>query len=136
MYLADTTFIIDLINSDTGAVEKAQEIDENKLQASLSSISVEEYLRGVFYLFGADQEVLERKLVDAETDLARFDIIDFTYTLARVAAEIDGQLVRAGKMIGFADVLIGATAQFHKLRLLTRNVDHFSRIENLDIESY
>lgn len=136
MYLADTSFIIDLIKSDSGALAKAKEIDEHQLRVSLSAITVEEYLRGIFYLFGEDEEKLEQKLSEAETDLARFDIIDFSYQIARVAAEIDGNLARTGKMIGFADVLIGATARFHNLRVLTRNTSHFSRIPGLDIVDY
>ena len=136
MWLADTTFIIDLVNNDKEAVKKAREIDAKQSIVFISTITIQEYVRGVYYLFGANNEILNKKLLDAEGDLARFSWLDLNYNVAKVAAQIDANLSREGKLIGYADVLIAATAQFYNLSLLTRNKTHFERISNLEIDLY
>ncbi|MHA1444375.1 MAG: PIN domain-containing protein [Candidatus Hodarchaeales archaeon] len=136
MWLADTTFIIDLINNDEGAVEKAKNIDRNRSIVFISAITVQEYLSGIYYLFGNIPEQFDEKLTRAEGDLARFSGIDLNYNVAKAAAKIDADLTRNGEQIGYADVLIGATAHFYQLTLLTRNKNHFKRIPGLQVESY
>ena len=49
---------------------------------------------------------------------------------------IDGQLTSEGCAIGMGDTVIGATALVHEEPVLTRNVEHFDRINDLEIESY
>lgn len=136
MFVADTDFIINLINDDSGAVIKAKEIDDNKIVVGISSITVQEYLRGIYYKFSHDQALLSRKVIKGENDLARFQCITYGYDIAKEASKIDAKLTLEGNQIGFADVIIGTTARFYKAKLLTRNIKHFSRIENLEIENY
>ena len=51
MTLYDTSFIIDLINSDEGAKELANKADEEESVVAISAISVHEYLFGIRYRF-------------------------------------------------------------------------------------
>lgn len=136
MWLADTTFIIDLVNNDEGAVKMAAKIDNMRSIVFISAITIQEYLRGIYYLFGDKPNQIDKKLSKAEGDLARFSGIDLNYNVAKSAAKIDADLTRNGEQIGYADVLIGATAQFYQLILLTRNKDHFERIHGLKIDLY
>ncbi len=136
MWLADTTFIIDLVNSDKGAVDKAKTIDHIQTTVFISTVTVEEYLRGIYFLFHEDSDLLDRKLIKAEGDLARFRYLDLNYQIAKLAAKIDADLTRTGKQIGYADVLIAATARFYDLKLLTRNVKHYTNIHQLGVEKY
>ena len=136
MWLADTTFIIDLVNNDKGAVKMASKLDSMHSIVFISAITIQEYLRGIYYLFGNKPNQIDEKLAKAEGDLARFSGIDLNYNVAKAAAKIDADLTREGEQIGYADVLIGATAQFYQLTLLTRNKDHFKRIEGLKLEVY
>ncbi len=136
MWLADTTFIIDLVNNDEGAVKIAKKIDSMHSIVFISAITIQEYLRGTYYLFGNKPDQIDEKLSKAEGDLVRFSGIDMDYNVAKAAAQIDADLTRKGEQIGYADVLIGATAQFYQLTLLTRNKDHFERIPKLKTEVY
>ena len=136
MWLADTTFIIDLVNNDEEAVKIARQIDRMHSIVFISTITIQEYLRGIYYLFGDKPDQIDEKLSKAEGDLVRFSWIDLNYTVAKAAAQIDADLTRKGLQIGYADVLIGATAQFFQLTLLTRNKDHFERIPSLKIQIY
>ncbi len=136
MWLADTTFIIDLVNNDEGAVKMAQIIDRMHSVVFISAITIQEYLRGIYYLFGNKLNQIDKKLSKAEGDLARFSGLELNYNVAKAAAKIDADLTRKGEQIGYADVLIGATAQFYQLTILTRNDKHFQKIPDLKIDIY
>lgn len=136
MWLADTTFIIDLVNNDEGAVKMAEKIDRMRSMVFISAITIQEYLRGIYYLFGNKPNQIDEKLFKAEGDLARFNGLDLNYNVAKLAAKIDADLTRKGEQIGYADVLIGATAHFYQLTLLTRNKNPFERIPGLRIDFY
>jgi len=66
----------------------------------------------------------------------QFDIIPYTYPIAKRAAQIDADLVRRGYMLPFADVVIAATAMNYGLTLVTKNAAHFNRVKHLKIERY
>lgn len=135
-YLANTTFLIDLVNGDEGALEVAKECDEVNEVVCLSVVSIEEYLRGVYYLYWEDKEVLKRRLASAERDLSAFEILPVTREIAVKAAEIDADLIKREEALSLADILIAATAINHNLILLTRNIEHFKRISKMKIKSY
>ncbi len=136
MYLLDTTFLIDLVKGLPSAITKAQYIDRTRQIAFISVVTVIEYLRGVHYLFTDNPDTLSKRLAKAESDLGRFEIIPIDVHIARIAAKISAQMKRDGQPIGLADVLIAATAMREDLTILTRNVSHFSRIQNVRIETY
>jgi len=134
--LFDTSFLIDLVNGDEGAVKKAEEVDAEALFKAVSTVTVHEYLRGIYYLYGRNEKLLESKLKRAEAELARFEVLPYTYEIAKAAAEIDANLALKGVSISLADVIIAATALHYKLTLVTRNIEHFKGITGLNIETY
>ena len=133
-YIADTTFLIDLVNGDKGAVELAEELDSTGEGMALSAISVEEYIRGVYFLFSGKK--LKEKLRAAKGDLAPFTVIPVDEAVAFKAAEIDASLAKEGLMLSLADILIAATALANNLVLVTRNVKHFKRVRGLKVRRY
>lgn len=136
MRLFDTSFLIDLVKGDEGAVGKAAEVDEERTPRALSVITVHEYLRGIFYCHSMQPAVLGKKLKRAEVELAKFEIFPYTYEIAKVAAEVDGVLRKNGVTLDLADVMVAATALHYKLTMVTRNVKHFKRVPELKIEKY
>ena len=136
MRLFDTGFLIDLVDGDEGAVKKATQVDEEKTFSAISVVTVHEYLRGIFYLHSRKPAVLEEKLRRAESDLARFEILPYTYDIARAAAEIDAGLTKRGISLSFADVIIASTALHYRLTVVTRNIEHFRRVPKLSVEVY
>jgi len=135
-YLADTTFLIDLVNGVEGAVNLAKGFDESNDTVFLSVVSVEEYFRGIYYLYLDDESLLKRKLRAALRDLSPFEILPVTYEVALKAAEIDAKLVKKGLMLSMADILIAASAIVNDLILVTRNIRHFNRIEGVKTITY
>lgn len=134
----DTTFLINLVKGDKGAAQKAKEVDTKSVFKAISVVTVHEYLRGIYYLFSHNKDLLKIKLERAEAELIRFEILPYTYEIARTAAETetDAALALSGTSISFSDTIIAATALHYKLTLVTRNIEHFSRIPELATETY
>ncbi|MBD3189607.1 MAG: PIN domain-containing protein [Candidatus Heimdallarchaeota archaeon] len=105
MFLFDTDFLIDLTNSHEGAISFTQKIDQTPVYKAISVITVQEYLRGVYYLY-RNSSTLSVKLSQAEEELSRFDILPIDYSIAKLAAEIDAFLMKKGRMISSGDVVI------------------------------
>ena len=136
MKIFDTSFLIDLVRGDEGAVQRAVDVDSEGVFKAISVVTVHEYSRGIYYLFGHNKDLLTTKLERAEAELIRFEILPYTYEIAKTAAEMDAALALDGVSISFSDTIIAATALHHKLTLVTRNIQHFSRIPKLTIETY
>ena len=62
-----------------------------------------------------------------------FTQIEFDGQCAREAVEIQLELKKNNKMIAIPDLLIGATAKSNRLKIATKNIDHFKRIADLQI---
>jgi predicted nucleic acid-binding protein len=133
----DTTFIIDLVNSDPRAVKIAQRTDQEGSVASLSVISVHKHLLGVCVKYSG-KEILKVKLEAAERDLAPFMILPLTYDIVSESAKIQASLIKRGRFIGINDIYIAATvtAVANKSPIVTRNRLHFENIQGLTVEPY
>ncbi|MGH7453674.1 MAG: type II toxin-antitoxin system VapC family toxin, partial [bacterium] len=83
-------------------------------------------------LCGAKSEAL---LNDTVQLLELFEIIDFSESEAKNAANIFQDLKSRNLMIGLADIFIAATAIDHDLPLATLNLTHFERISALQLAS-
>ena len=134
MPLFDTNFLIDLTRGDSGAVVMAKRVDDVADVKSISVVTVQEYLRGVFY-HHTGKKSIKKKLQKALADLAHFEQLEFTASIAREAAVIDANLFKNGTMIPYADVIIAATATHHNIPLVTRD-SHFQAIEGLMVIDY
>ena len=63
-------------------------------------------------------------------------IIEIDQQVADRAASIYGKLARDGEVIPDADILIAATAQIYDQTLVTKNVEHFKRVDGLRLEKW
>lgn len=131
----DTTFIIDLVNLDPGAVRLASKIDADGENASISAITAHEYLLGV-HLAYYSKVSLEQKLESAERDLSKFSILTFEEEVAKISAKIHAQTIKKGRPIGINDIYIAATAIYHGAEVVTRNVKHFRDIPDVRLGIY
>lgn len=136
MYLLDTSYLIDLVRGKTEAIELARKIDEEKAYTAISTITFHEYLLGVYLSHWRNRQKLEEMLRKAEAELKIFDILPFTEAIARKTAEKLAHLIKIGKPISLADLIIAATAITHRLKLVTRNKKHYENISELEIITY
>lgn len=69
------------------------------------------------------------------TFFERVEVLDFEEQANQKAVEIHKQLKTKNQLIGFADLMIGATALAKGAKLATLNEAHFKRIDDLEIIS-
>lgn len=128
--LLDSSFLIDLMNGDGDAVEKARDLERDLVQQRISSMTLFELYYGIAR--AADSEA-ERETV--EHVLASKPIYPADTAVMRKAGRLSGELQNHGTPVGDGDVIIGATADIVEEPVLTRNVEDFERL-GVDIESY
>lgn len=129
MIFTDTTFLIDLQRSSRNPRhQSAARWLENhgEVEIVLSAIVLGEFAEGF--------ETTGHPVI--EYYRAAHRIIGLDDRVAMVYSKISRDLRSKGTPIGANDTWIAATALAHLAPLLTRNVDHFSRIEGLEVVSY
>ena len=129
--IQDTSFIIDLLKNDDGAVAKLEEIEANRVPQKCSSVTVLELFEGIYQF----DEVTEERQTVLDV-LKSKHIVDADQDLMETAGKISGKLLREGNQIDREDCVIAATAIQENEPVLTRNVDHFQRIDVLTVETY
>jgi predicted nucleic acid-binding protein len=90
---------------------------------AVSTVTVYELLRGD----DSKEDVFWKEFFD------KVSILDFDMAAAQIAGAIFRQLKPKGNLIEVEDLLIGAVAIRHKMKLATHNTKHLSRIANLTI---
>lgn len=128
--LLDTSFLIDLMNGDEGAVEKARELENDLVQQRLSAMTLFELYYGIAR--AADAEA-ERERI--ENVLASKPIHPADTAVMRKAGRLAGELQNEGTPVGDGDVIVGATAAVLDEPVLTRNVVDFERLD-VEIADY
>ena len=128
--LLDTSFLIDLMNGDEDAVEKARELETELIQQRISSMTLFELYYGIAR---ATESEDERQKV--ENILASKPVHPADTAVMRKAGRLAGELQNEGTPVGDGDVIIAATAEVVDEPVLTRNVDDFERVD-LEIERY
>ncbi|MFB6150454.1 MAG: type II toxin-antitoxin system VapC family toxin [Haloarculaceae archaeon] len=128
--LLDTSFLIDLMNGEEGAVETARELEADLVQQRLSSMTLFELYYGVARATDseAERETVERVLASKPTHPADTAVM-------RKAGRLSGELQNDGTPVGDGDVIVGATADVVGEPVLTRNVEDFERL-GVEIETY
>ena len=128
--LLDTSFLIDLMNGDEDAVEKARELETELVQQRISSMTLFELYYGI-----ARATESENERQNVEDVLASKPIHPADTAVMRKAGRLAGKLQNEGEPVGDGDVIIAATAKVVDEAVLTRNVEDFERLD-VEIESY
>jgi tRNA(fMet)-specific endonuclease VapC len=100
----------------------------------LSAISVVELEHGVYRARSPQQAAKRRGYLD--TVFAAIPSEPFTREIGHVVAQADAEARKQGKVIPFADLLIGGTALYFGYGLVTCNERHFRMIPNLPVHSF
>lgn len=128
----DTTFIIDILRNDKGALVKAIELDNEPIVFTTEA-NVYEIVSGVW-----QQKInREKALHDMEVLLGRFTVLPLEHRGSLKAGEIAGMLSKQGRMIDDVDCMVAGILLANGCdTVVTRNVRHFERIESMKVESY
>lgn len=126
-YLLDTNICISMFKNKQGIREKI-------LDVSLTNCFVSEItLAELFY--GAAKSGREEHFKDVEMVIRMFKVLP-VYPCLRLYGGMKVELEAKGMRIDEFDLLIGATAVFNKMVMVTSNVKHFERIPEIQIENW
>lgn len=128
--ILDTCFVVDLLNNDTAAVKKAQELDRLHMPLFTTAITVFEIWQGVSDI--KDKNKLEK----INTLLESIGLLQLDQESAKIGGVVHSGLYRQGVPIQPEDSMIAGIALTHGKKILTRNIKHFSRIKNVVVERY
>ena len=121
----DTDILIDFFSNVTPGAQVVS-ILISREEAVLTSVSV-------FELYAGAEG--KRRLKQIETLIQNLMILPLDVFEAVMAGKIYTQLKTKGQMIGTHDILIAAICLTNGLPLYTKNVIHFSKIEDLQVLS-
>jgi len=121
----DTDILIDFFSNVTPGAQVLS-ILISREEAVLTSVSVFELYAGVEG---------KRRLKQIETLIQNLMILPLDVFEAVMAGKIYTELKTKGQMIGTHDILIAAICLANGLPLYTKNVIHFSKIEDLQVLS-
>lgn len=129
--IVDTDVLIDLMQDDDRAKRKIGDLEAQNVPLRISAVSQFELYHSIERV---DDSSTRRRHI--ENVLETKPLYPADGTVMKKAGRIDGRLASDGRAIGIGETIIGATALVHEEPVLTRNVDHFERIDGLDVETY
>lgn len=127
-YLIDTNICIFYFKGEYNICQKIRQVGLRNIY--ISEITVAELLFGAY-----NSRYLEKHLSEVQEVISLFTVIPIYPSLNTYASE-KAKLQRKGTLIDDFDLLIGATAVHNNMVLVTDNLKHLSRIDNINIENW
>lgn len=128
-YLIDTDILIYSLKGNEIVIRNFQLKKNNP--KSISVISYGELVHGA-----KKSKYVEKNLANVKRLIEIFPVINITPAVMDTFGELKANLEKSGNIIDDMDLLIGSTALVHNLTLVTNNINHFKRIEGLEIENW
>lgn len=130
IYTLDTNAVAEVLRDNATFIRRiANALDRND-GVTLNAITYFETRRGLFL------PTFRRKLATFEEFANLFSVLPLDTKALDISADIYQNLRRQGTPLEDADILIAGTAIANYAVLVTRNLKHFERIENLRLESW
>ncbi|GAB3686356.1 hypothetical protein GCM10028857_18280 [Salinarchaeum chitinilyticum] len=132
MKLCDTSVLVDVDRGGDEIADRVERLDEEGRHA-ISTVTVTELRLGVNKGY-EDESARAEAMQELERLVARFDVVDINRPVAVATADIVADLQDRGVPLhDLHDVYVAAAALVERLPVLTANVDHFDRIEGIDV---
>jgi tRNA(fMet)-specific endonuclease VapC len=129
--IADTTFIIDIMRNDQGAIVKAKKLEQKNIPLIITAPTVFELGVGISLSKKPRQE---KTRIHEVLESLPFQPLD--YESSQAAGQIYGDKQKTGDMIDPQDAMIAGIAKTSGEKILTRNQKHFQGIPGLTTETY
>ncbi|MFP5042476.1 type II toxin-antitoxin system VapC family toxin [Parasediminibacterium sp. JCM 36343] len=127
-YLLDTNICIFFIKGQYDLKNKVNKVGSQN--CFISEITVAELKYGI-----ENSKTVDEMRVIVEAFIPKFAIIPI-YNCLDIYAKEKAKLRKHGQLIDDFDILIGATAVANKMIMVTNNVSHLNRIENIELEDW
>ena len=131
MACLDTTFLVDLLRRDPGAISKLKHLEDAGDRLATTHLNLVE-----LYVGAHRSSDPEAKLGEVEELLEDLEVLEFGKEECAVCGRMIASLLSRGEPIGTADMIAGCIALAHAQTMITRNTEHYRRIPGLSVESY
>ncbi len=128
MILIDTDICIEILRGNKKVISRRTETDE---PISVSFMTIGELFYGAY-----NSNKIEHNTLLVEEFLLTVSIINSDYSIMREFGKIKSELKKGNILLPDADLIIAATARKKCNLLVTGNINHFNRVENLIIENW
>ena len=129
MPLADTSFVVDLMRRDRGALKRYAGFEQQGIALSTTAITAMELYKGA-YVSGNSNN-----LIKVRTILELFTLLPVDETIYEVFGSIAAGLFIKGNPIGDFDEVIAAIALCIDGEIITRD-QHFEKIPGMKVIGY
>ncbi|MBW2615076.1 MAG: type II toxin-antitoxin system VapC family toxin [Deltaproteobacteria bacterium] len=130
-YLFDTDAISELLRPHPTAKYVQWLMNVPREEQFISSVVIGELYKGAYRSRAQKHHLIniEQRVLPAVT------VLPYDMATAKVFGQIRARLEEAGTILPDADIQIAATAIYHDLELVTGNLRHFSRIDDLKVNT-
>ncbi len=128
MFCLDATFLIDLQAGLPAAARLVERWESDGTRVTVPLPAYVEWLRGA-YLKGG------KALVSALELAENLEVLSPDVTIGQDAARLGADIMRGGRTLSAADLLIAALVRHHRGVLVTRDRD-FTDVPGLSVETY
>ncbi len=147
-YCLDTDTVIEFFHGNENVVKRIKEKIINNEPLSVTPITLCELYRGAFLSQQPDinstcgspnikhKTAFDKEFKLIEELLGACFVSEFTVEATRIFGANSANLIKTGKVINDADLLIASIVLANKGTLVTNNIKHFSRITGLKLESW
>ena len=125
-YLVDSDYVADYLKGRTPSTDLLNTLLQDGI--AISMITFAEVYEGIYY--GHNRAHYTHIF---QQFLQGVSVLGITRSIAKQYAFMRGDLGRKGQLIDQPDLFIAATATYHNLILVTRNMKDYERIPNLRI---
>ncbi len=123
MTILDTDYLVALLRGNADAAAQADRIKSPKTTV----------INAFELYYGADRsQNPEKSHTEVNSLLRSMDVLEFEMPAVLASAKIQAELMNTGNPVNILDVLIAGIVMVNKEELLTRNVNHFNRINGLN----
>ena len=126
-YLIDSDMLIYFLKGKQEVVKRISQIPIDNLYTS--RINYTELIYGAY-----NSARIEQNLKVIEPFLDNFKILEFTKKSSLIFAKEKTRLKKNGNIIADMDLMIASIAIENDCILITNNIKHFQRIQNLELE--
>ncbi len=123
--------MVALLRGDSSAAEHIGDLESRGVPTTTTPINAYELFAGAWRSMRS-----EANLKEAASLLRDLPILVFDVDAALQIARIHAALSKRGELIGVEDEFIAGIAVRYGEPLVTRNLNHFSRIPGLDVEAW
>ena len=131
MVCLDTDFLVALLRGDKDARERGDEMDREDVKKATTPINAFELFLGAYL-----SERRDANLTVVRELLSNLELLEFDLRSCEEAGLIAAGLRSRGEPIGVRDSMIAGIASKFEETVLTRNIEHFSRVKELNVEKW